>query len=146
MSLQEPHLKMSKSHQDPRSRILITDSPEEITQKIMAARTDSINSVSFDPIVRPGVSNLLSLLSLFDEQSRSAAELGEIHSTLNLRDFKTLVSDKISGALAGIGSRYEEVMKQDDGRYLDHVEGKGAERARQSAEETMVLVREAIGF
>ena len=137
---------MSKSQQDPRSRILITDSPEEISRKIMAARTDSINSVSFDRVARPGVSNLLSFLSLFDDQSRSAAELGEIYSTLNLRDFKTLVSDKISNALVGIGSRYEEVIKQDDGRYLDHVERKGAERARESAEETMVLVREAIGF
>ena len=49
MSLQEPHLKMSKSDTDPRSRILITDSADEIHRKIMSALTDSTNSVSYDP-------------------------------------------------------------------------------------------------
>lgn len=137
---------MSKSHQNPLSRILITDSTEDITRKIMAARTDSINAVSFDPIGRPGVSNLLHLLSLFDEQSRGPDELGNAHSGLNLRDFKALVSQRITNALEGVSTRYQEVMKHDDGKYLDHVEKKGAERARENAEETMTTVREAIGF
>ena len=137
---------MSKSHPNPLSRILVTDSSEEITAKIMAARTDSINSVSFDPVGRPSVSNLLQLLSLFDEQSRSAEELGTLHAGLGLRDFKLLVSQSIAEALDGIGARYKEVMNRDNGKYLDHVEKKGAEQARESAEETMALVREAIGF
>ncbi|KFZ06979.1 hypothetical protein V501_06883 [Pseudogymnoascus sp. VKM F-4519 (FW-2642)] len=139
MSLQEPHLKMSKSHANPLSRILVTDSPQEIKKKVMAARTDSINSVSFDPVERPGVSNLLHLLSILDKQSRSPEELGTLHAGLNLKNFKTLVAETVAESLDGIGARYNEVMSRDDGKYLDHVEKKGAEKARESAEETMAL-------
>lgn len=137
---------MSKSHANPLSRILVTDSPQEIKKKVMAARTDSINSVSFDPVERPGVSNLLHLLSILDKQSRSPEELGTLHAGLNLKNFKTLVAETVAESLDGIGARYNEVMSRDDGKYLDHVEKKGAEKARESAEETMALVREAIGF
>lgn len=136
---------MSKSHQDPRSRILITDSPEEIRLKIMAALTDSVNAVSFDPKNRPGVSNLLQLLSHFDGQ-RSPEELGKVHANMNLRDFKMLVADTISTALAGIRDRYWEVMSEGGGRSLDQLEKAGAEKARASADATMSLVREAVGL
>jgi tryptophanyl-tRNA synthetase len=146
MSLQEPHLKMSKSHLDPRSRILLTDNPDEITRKVMSALTDSVNSVSYDPVSRPGVSNLLQLLSYFSHNPKSAEELGEIYAGLGLGDFKALVSQTIADSLEGIRARYTEVMAEDGGRYLDYVEAKGAERARASAEATMAIVRDAVGF
>jgi len=146
MSLQEPHLKMSKSHPDPRSRIILTDSPSSISQKITAALTDSINVVSYDPNLRPGVSNLLHLLSYFDAEGRSPAELGITYSSLNLRQFKTLVSETIIEALAPIRTRYSEVMEEDGGRYLEHVESEGAKRARENAAETMALIRDAVGL
>lgn len=146
MSLQEPHLKMSKSHQDSRSRIMLTDNPDEITRKIMAALTDSVNSVSYDPVLRPGVSNLLQLLSYFSEDQKSPEELGEIYAGLGLGEFKALVSRTVAGALESIRARYTEVIAEDDGRYLDFVEAKGAERARVNAEMTMTIVRNAIGF
>jgi tryptophanyl-tRNA synthetase len=146
MSLQEPHLKMSKSHLDPRSRILLTDNPDEITRKVMSALTDSVNSVSYDPVSRPGVSNLLQLLSCFSDNPKSAEELGEIYAGLGLGDFKALVSQTIADSLEGIRARYTEVMAEDGGRYLDYVEAKGAERARANAEATMAIVRDAVGF
>lgn len=146
MSLQEPNLKMSKSHKDSRSRIVLTDKPEEISLKVMAALTDSVNSVSFDPVLRPGVSNLLQILSYFDKSSRSATELGVVHASLNLYNFKILVSETISAALSDIRFRYEELMAEDGGQYLDHVEAKGAQKARASAEATMALVKEAMGL
>ena len=146
MSLQEPHLKMSKSHSDPRSRILVTDRPEEIHQKVMSARTDSINSVSYDPENRPGVSNLLHLLSHFDSHHRSPEDLGTVYSQLGLRDFKTTVFETISSRLEPIRKRYEEVMREDNGAYVDHVERKGAEKARESADATMAVVRDAVGL
>ena len=145
MSLQEPHLKMSKSHSDQRSRILITDSPEEIHRKVMSALTDSTNSVSYEPQTRPGVANLLQLLSHFDAESRSAEQLGKMYSNLNLGAFKTKVSETISDSLLDIRRRYSEVMAEDGGSYLDHVEIKGAERARESAEATMAVVKQAVG-
>jgi tryptophanyl-tRNA synthetase len=146
MSLQEPHLKMSKSHPDPRSRILVTDSPEEILRKVMAALTDSSNSVSYDPIARPGVSNLLQLLSYFDSSSRSADELGKEYAAMDLGKLKTVVSETISASLAHIRTRYNQFMTEDDGRYLDYVELSGAAKARASAEMTMVSVRKVVGL
>ena len=146
MSLQAPHLKMSKSHTDPKSRILITDPPSEILKKCMSAITDSINSVSYDPENRPGVSNLLELLSHFDDQQRSASQLGEAHAGLGLKAFKTLLADCIAEKLAPVSSRFEKLMEEDGGKYLDYVAELGAGRARESAEETMVLVREAVGL
>lgn len=146
MSLLDPHLKMSKSHPDPRSRILITDSPEEITKKINAARTDMIDTVSYDPENRPAVSNLLHLLSHFDAQGRSPTELGTVHESLKLGPFKKLVAQTISTSLLPIRTRWQEVMREGDGAYIDHVERLGAKRARESAEATMVIVREAVGL
>lgn len=146
MSLQDPNLKMSKSHPDPKSRILINDTPSEIHRKCMAALTDSLNSVSYDPINRRGVSNLLELLSHFDAEGRSAEELGKAHAGLGLKAFKTLLAEVISERLEPVRSRFDEVMGKDEGRYLDDVAKVGARRARESAEETMVLVREAVGL
>ena len=137
---------MSKSHLDPRSRILLTDNPDEITRKVMSALTDSVNSVSYDPISRPGVSNLLQLLSYCSDNEKSPEELGKLYAGLGLGEFKALVSQTIAGALEGIRARYAEVMAEDSGRYLDYVEAKGAERACASAEATMAIVRDAVGF
>lgn len=146
MSLMDPAQKMSKSAVNPKSRILITDTPEQISKKIMGAKTDDINSPSFDPVERPGVSNLLSLLSHFDGQGRTAAELGTLHSNLDIRGFKTVVADAVSSAICHIGVRYQEILQQDDGKYIDHVERQGGLKARANAEETMALVKEAIGL
>ena len=137
---------MSKSALDPRSRILLTDSPEEIHVKLMAALTDSINSVSYDPENRPAVANLLDIASYFDTQKRSAAELGTLYADMNLRTFKTTVSQTISSSLAPIRTRYQEIMAEDDGGYLSHVRDIGGKKARESAEPTMELVRKAMGF
>ena len=146
MSLIDPAQKMSKSAVNPKSRILITDTPEQISKKIMGAKTDDINSPSFDPIERPGVANLLSLLSHFDAEGRSAADLGVVHSNLDMRGFKSVVADAVSNAISHIGVKYHKILQQDEGKYIDHVERQGGLKARANAEETMALVKEAIGF
>ena len=146
MSLQEPHLKMSKSHADIRSRILITDSADEIHRKIASALTDSTNSVSYSPSDRPGVSNLLQLWSHFDADGRSPEELALSCKDINLRTFKTKVSETIAERLAPIRTRYAELMAEDGGAYIEHAEREGARKARESAQATMEIVREAVGL
>lgn len=145
MSLKEPYLKMSKSHQDPRSRILLTDSPEDIHMKIRVALTDSENEICYDPDRRPGVSNLLAILSYLDSRTRSGHDLAQECSKLSMRELKEKVSDEICKALADIRLRYDQIMA-DDGHYLTSVAEDGAKRARQDAEETMVKVRTATGL
>ncbi|KAH7321879.1 tryptophanyl-tRNA synthetase, partial [Rhexocercosporidium sp. MPI-PUGE-AT-0058] len=146
MSLTTPSSKMSKSAPSPLSRILITDSPTTITQKISSALTDSQNNVSWDPISRPGVSNLLTLLSSFDEHGRSPQELGEKLEMegMGLGAFKKLVAGAVGEGLRGVREEFERVMAEEG--YVEEVARRGAVRAKESAEETMVLVREAVGL
>lgn len=64
---------------------------------------------------------------------------------MKLGDFKRLVAANVSSGLEAVRNRYYEVMAEDGGRYLDYVAMKGGEKARESAEETMALIRPAVG-
>lgn len=66
-SLRDPTKKMSKSDPDKRSCIMITDTPEVIKEKLKKAVTDCTSAVTFDPVGRPGVSNLLTMHSMVKE-------------------------------------------------------------------------------
>ncbi len=148
MSLQDPARKMSKSDANPRSRILLTDAPEDLTAKIMAARTDSVRGVSYDPEQRPGVANLLEILAAFDGQGRSPAELAAelADARAELKDLKISVAEAVGSGLAGIRQKYSDLMETDGGRYLDGLAADGSHRANESAEQTMALVRDAVGL
>jgi tryptophanyl-tRNA synthetase len=145
MSLKNPHLKMSKSHPDPRSRILLTDSPEEIHQKIKFALTDSNPTASYDPTARPGVSNLIEILYHFEGDGKSCTEFALIYESLSLSDLKTLISEKVSAHLTPIRERYLKLMNGDSD-YLDSVAYEGGQAARANADATMTIVRNAVGF
>ncbi|KAL9568593.1 hypothetical protein ACKAV7_007179 [Fusarium commune] len=145
MSLQKPTEKMSKSSKSPKSRISIIDSPEEIKAKIQAATTDSIPGISYNREERPGISNLLDIMAIFDPEGRKAQELGEQYNDLSPKQLKEMVSDAVIGGLDGIRDRYTELLDKGDG-YLDSIEAIGAEKARKSAEETMQIVRHAVGL
>ncbi|KAL4898453.1 30S ribosomal protein S10, mitochondrial precursor [Aspergillus ambiguus] len=143
MSLKEPTLKMSKSHADDRSRILLTDSPGVIQKKIKVALTDSIAGITYDPPQRPGVSNLIEILSHFD--GRSCEELALEHQSTSLRAFKEHIANRISNHLEPIREKYYSLMHDQTG-YLDTVAEQGAQTARANAEVTMRQVREAMGL
>lgn len=146
MSLQQPTKKMSKSDANPKSRILITDTPDDISKKVKGALTDSQNSISYDPATRPGVSNLLEILSIFDDRNREPAALAVEHSSCTMKELKETVCGAVIQGLHGIRERYAELLSADDGKYIDHVEATGAKRARENAEETMAIVRQATGL
>lgn len=148
MSLQSPTQKMSKSHKSHWSRILITDTPEQINKKIMSAVTDADNFVSYDPAARPGVANLLRLLSCFDDGGRTPEQLSSELSSANagLGMLKKRVSESIISAMGGIRERYLRLLAEDGGGFIDHVAAEGARKARIRADETMGIVRGAIGL
>ncbi|PHH49531.1 37S ribosomal protein S10, mitochondrial [Ceratocystis fimbriata CBS 114723] len=146
MSLQSPSQKMSKSHADPKSRILITDAPEVIHKKIMSSLTDSQAGITYDPQGRPGVSNLIDILCAFDPSERSPVEIVKDLSRGTLKDLKMQVSEAVISALSGIGPQYTRILSEDNGKYIDFVEQQSAKKAKQRAAETMELVRNAVGF
>ncbi|EON66508.1 tryptophanyl-tRNA synthetase [Coniosporium apollinis CBS 100218] len=146
MSLTQPHLKMSKSHQDPRSRILISDSTEEIAQKVKTALTDSNSGVSYDPVKRPGVSNLIEIMHHSRADGASCEDIARDCENLTMRAFKEQVAKCIDEHLGEIRQRYEELVGKEKEGYLREVAESGAMRARESAAKTMHLVRDAVGL
>ncbi|KAI1375763.1 tryptophanyl-tRNA synthetase [Hypoxylon crocopeplum] len=150
MSLTNPANKMSKSTPNHRSRILITSTPEEIRTRVMGAVTDSLNAVTYDPELRPGVANLLELLSqcgLDDSpEARSPEQLAGQYAGQSLKDLKNDVADAVCRELRGVRERYDDFLHRKGGKWLDEIEAEGAEAARHNAEQTMKLVRHAVGL
>ncbi|KAF4450597.1 tryptophanyl-trna synthetase [Fusarium austroafricanum] len=145
MSLTDPSSKMSKSHKSEKSRILITDSPEDIRSKIMSAKTDSIAGINYDSANRPGISNLLDILSIFDPEGRKSAELADQYNNASPKELKEIAVDAVVSGLDGIRDRYLSLLSKGD-EHLDSIEAIGAEKARKSANDTMQIVRDAVGL
>ncbi|TKA76580.1 hypothetical protein B0A55_04049 [Friedmanniomyces simplex] len=146
MSLTDPLAKMSKSHPNPKSRILLTDSEEVIRSKVKAAVTDSIDGITYDPERRPGVSNLIDILyhtdsrSAYSSQEESAKDL----AGRSMRALKERVADTVESTVKRIRASYEDLLH--DEFYLDRVAAEGAEKAAKSAAVTMKAVKNAVGL
>ncbi|KMK55062.1 tryptophanyl-tRNA synthetase [Aspergillus fumigatus Z5] len=143
MSLKEPTLKMSKSHADRRSRIILTDSPAEISKKINAALTDSELTITYDPVRRPGVANLIEILSHFD--GRTCDEIAMEYRSASLRALKEHLARTLSNHLEPIREKYLSLVG-DQTDYLDSIAEQGSEAARANAELTMEQVKVAMGL
>ncbi|KAI1654423.1 putative tryptophanyl-tRNA synthetase [Daldinia decipiens] len=152
MSLTNPESKMSKSAPNHRSRIVITAPPNEIRTRIMSAVTDIHNAVTYDPETRPGVANLLELLSQCGSaqgtppRRLSPNELAVQLSGAKLKDLKELVAEAVCVELHGVRDRHDELLDRKGGKWLDEIEAECAEVARRNAEETMRMVRDAVGL
>jgi tryptophanyl-tRNA synthetase len=145
MSLKEPQLKMSKSHADPKSRILITDTEDDIKTKIKEALTDSEPGITYDPKSRPGVSNLLEILKHTTDSSSSCEELAKDLGSLNMRQLKDHVSQAVVKCLSGIRESYHELMLPSNTN-IALARRRGRIFASGRAGHTMKLVREHIGM
>ncbi|KGO59225.1 Ribosomal protein S10 [Penicillium expansum] len=143
MSLKEPTSKMSKSHADEKSRIILTDSPAEIRKKVKVALTDSESSITYDPTRRPGVSNLIEILSHLE--GVSCEDIAADFHNASLRSLKEHVADRIAYHLQEIRDRYITIMEDKTG-YLESVAEEGAAAARANSRVTMQQIRDAIGL
>ncbi len=140
MSLQEPTRKMSKS--DPEETyIAMLDEPDVIRRKIRRAVTDSENTIAYDPENRPGVANLMSILSALSGQSLEA--IAAEYDGKGYGKFKDAVADCVIATLEPIQQRYREISA--DKAYLQQVMDSGRERASAIAHRTMLKVRKKLG-
>lgn len=148
MSLQNPTKKMSKSDPDPKSRILITDTREEIHRKVKVALTDSIAGVSYDREARPGVSNLIDMMFYMDESKHtSPAALAQdmFGADTSLKALKEKVADSIDAELAEIRDRYHEQMARPFSE-VDQEMREAESKARQRSSHTFRRLRDASGL
>jgi tryptophanyl-tRNA synthetase len=146
MSLTDAKLKMSKSHPNPKSRILLTDSEEEIRSKIKIAITDSVNSINYDPERRPGISNLLEIFYYTSPKTQyeSIDDVVREMDGVRFRVFKELVAANVEATVRPIRERYRELVGRQS--YLDGAALGGAEKAARSAQLTLKRVKGAVGL
>ena len=144
MSLQEPEKKMSKSDNNPNNFIGLLEDPKKLAKKIKRAVTDSDEqaNIYFNPTEKPGVSNLLTLLSL--ATGKSIKELEPEYTDKMYGHLKGDVADAVVALLDPIQARYAEIRA--DRAYLDDVMRQGAEKASARAAETLAKVYKAVGF
>ncbi|KAF6758706.1 tryptophanyl-tRNA synthetase [Ephemerocybe angulata] len=142
LSLRDPTSKMSKSSPDIQSRILLTDSPSQITSKLRSAVTDSTIGITYDPINRPGIANLLTILGAC--LGKTPSELAEEYANKSNAEFKSLVTDAVQDLFRGPRTEFERL--RNERAYLEEVAKDGAERARVHSEETLRQVRQFVGL
>ena len=98
--------------------------------------------IASDPTTKPGVSNLLGILSAIT--GKSAADLEVEFEGRMYGHLKVAVAEAVCATLAPVQERYAEIRA--DRAQLDRVMSHGAERARQRARLTVEKVYEAVGF
>jgi tryptophanyl-tRNA synthetase len=138
MDLQTPTNKMSKSLESPQGTIGLLDSPQEITKKIKRAVTDTDNEVRFDPVAKPGVSNLLSILAAATDADPEV--LAGQYSQYG--PLKSDAADALVALLEPIQARHAELDPASTVEALNL----GAGKARQIADEVMTRARSAVGL
>ncbi len=140
MGLQNPTAKMSKSAQDPMDKILLTDTPEEITKKFKKAVTDSENCVRYDKQNKPGVSNLMGIYGIIE--NKTMEEIEKEFENKGYGDFKTAVAQAVITRLEPIQEKYNELLQNPE--KLQEIYKQGAQKARKRASTVLKDVYEKI--
>ncbi len=138
--LQDPTAKMSKSL--PSGCVMLLDDPKKIAKKIKSAVTDSETVVRYDPESKPGVSNLLTILSVLGGESIPDLERhyeGSMYGPL-----KVDVADVVVEFATGYQARTNEFLE--DPAELRRLMELGASKAREVARSTLANVYEGVGF
>jgi tryptophanyl-tRNA synthetase len=142
MNLQEPAVKMSKSRGAESGTVLMLDPPDTIRKKVKTAVTDSGTDVRYDPEEKPGISNLIELMTV--ATGNSIAEVESRYDGAGYGRFKEDVAEALVELLDPIQTRYRE--NRSDVAELDRLLAVGAEQARASSAPTLALMYERMGF
>lgn len=142
MSLSDPTKKMSKSDDNINGFISMSDDTDTIIRKFKRAVTDSENKICFDEVNKPGVSNLMTIYSLFT--GKSIAEIENEFDTSGYGDFKLRVGEAVSEGLKPINEKKNDLLKNKD--YLMQVLSSGREKAFRIAQRTLKKVYKKVGL
>ena len=140
MDLQNPESKMSTTSEHDGGRIHVLDDPKVVTKKIKSAVTDSGSEVRRAPD-KPGISNLIEILSVIQGRSPEAVE--QEFEGQQYGAFKGAVAEAVVDYLTPVRERYHELRS--DEAELRRILADGAERAQAIASGTLADVRERMG-
>ena len=144
MSLRDGFKKMSKSDPSDYSRIMLTDSAENISQKIRKAKTDP-EPLPIDKsglAKRPEAENLISIFASL--QNTSVEKVVSEYAGKEFSIFKKDLVDLSVSKLAPITTEMNRLMS--DITYIDSVLNNGKEKAIRVAEPVLAKTKEIIGF
>jgi len=141
LDLQDPSAKMSKSL--PTGAIFLLDDPKVSAKRIKSAVTDSGRDIRYDPVEKPGVSNLLSIVAALTQ--REPAAVANDYEGKGYGDLKSDVADAVVTLLIEpMQTRTNEYLA--DPSELARLMAVGAAKARAVAADTVAQTYERIGF
>ena len=140
--LQNPGSKMSKSGDSPQGILWLLDEPTALAKKVKSAVTDTDRDIRFDPAAKPGVSNLLLMLSVLTKTPMDA--LVDSFAGRGYGDLKSETADAIVAEFAPVREKALELLA--DPAELDRLLAGNAERAEAIASATLTTVYDRIGF
>ncbi len=139
LSLQDPTKKMSKTGDES---IALSDSPDEIREKIKKAVTDSGKEITFDENKKPAISNLLTIYYLLS--GKEIKNLEQQYEGKTYVEFKNDLAEVIVGFLEPFQTKYRELQKNGD--YVLDVLQKSEEKARVIASKNLREIKEKMGL
>jgi tryptophanyl-tRNA synthetase len=142
MDLQEPTKKMSTTGGTAQGTVLVLDDPDTIRRKFKTAVTDSGRDVRYAPEEKPGISNLIEILSV--ATGRAIADVERSYDGRGYGDLKVDVGQAIVELFAPVHERYAELRA--DEAELKRLLRIGAEKARETSAPTLRTMYERMGF
>ncbi|MFE3545091.1 tryptophan--tRNA ligase [Nocardia sp. NPDC059177] len=140
--LQDPTAKMSKSASSDAGLINLLDDPKVTAKRVRSAVTDTEREIRYDPEHKPGVSNLLVILSSLT--ATPIVNLEENFAGKGYGDLKAEVADALVEFVTPVQKKVQEYLA--DQAELDRILAAGAERAREIAGNTLAQVYDRVGF
>jgi len=141
-NLQEPERLMSTTRGAPQGVVRLVDPPDVVRKKFKTAVTDSGTEVRHDPEEKPGISNLLEILSV--ATGDPVPELESRYDGAGYGQFKEDVAEAIVALLVPIQERYEALRA--DENELRAMLARGAEKASEVSSPTLAQMYERMGF
>lgn len=141
MSLSDPTKKMSKSDENEKGCIYLLDDEKTITKKIKVATTDNIGKVNYDVENQPGISNLLTIYSQFENITIEQAV--ELFKDANYATFKEAVAQSVCTHIRIIQERYQEVIENN---LVEEALLIGKEKANKKAYKKLMKVQDRLGL
>jgi tryptophanyl-tRNA synthetase len=141
-NLQEPERLMSTTRGAPQGVVRVLDPPDVVRKKFKTAVTDSGTDVRYAPDDKPGISNLLEIMSV--ATGDDIQELEARYDGGGYGRFKDEVADAVVELFAPVRARYDEL--RGDEPQLKTLLARGAEKARESSAPTLERMYQRMGF
>ena len=139
--LKDPTKKMSKSEDNPQGVISMFDDVDSIVKKIMRATTDSDNSIKYDPDNKPGISNLINIVTSLSD--KTIEDIEKEFDGKGYGEFKKYVASVTSSHISEIQKRFNEIINSKE---LDDILNEGISKSKELAEKKYRIMCERMGI